>query len=302
MRLRRNLGLVLLLVVPCFSQSAAKVAARSNGHRFRVESTEVTIPFSAMDGEDHLVPDLENSDLRLFDNGLERALTSLFLEDGPASIVFVLDVSGSMKKAAAYVDDAVQHILRNSADGDEFAVIEFSNGPQLTVEFTSAEQKIRERLQMLTPAGRTSLIDAAVRALKEVKHGHNSRKAIVVISDGQDNHSRNARLDAIRQAMETDVRIYGIELYPTFNDGFSKTLLQSLAECTGGRYLPTVKPKNIPELIAKIDIHRFYRASFSLPPEHIDGEYHRIELKLNRKDRLRGGKLFWKRGYRLFQE
>jgi hypothetical protein len=121
---------------------------------------------------------------------------------------------------------------------------------------------------------------------------------MVIISDGQDNHSRYKEREAIRLAMETDVRIYGIELYPPMGEGYvRKTLLESLAEATGGRYLPTVKLQNVPELMSRFDVHRFYRATYSMPTAAMDARYHGIDLKLSRTEQLRGLRLFWKRGY-----
>jgi Ca-activated chloride channel family protein len=271
--------------------------------RFREQSTEIVIPFTAVDRKDHLVSDLRAQDVRLFDNGSERRLTSLLLEEGPASVLFVIDVSASMKKAIAGVREAIAQMVRSSADGDEFAVMEFSREPEVSVGFTGSDARVFERLRHLEPAGRTSLIDAAVMALKEIEHGRHERKAIVIVSDGSDNHSRYNETDAIRLAMETDARIYGIELYPPIGDGFvAATLLQLLSERTGGRYFPTVSPERIPGLVSKFDVHRFYRAMFSPPAADRDGKYHRIELRLAKRDRLRGGKFFWKRGYQALTE
>ena len=154
------------------------------------------------------------------------------------------------------------------------------------------------RLRDLTPFGRTSLVDAAMMALQQIKSAHHSRRAIVIITDGQDNNSRYKERDALRAAMETDVRVYGIEVSPPFGESFTgKTFVESLAETTGGRYLPTLKNKNIPDLVARIDVHRFYRATFTPESADTTGKPHRIEMKLTRKDALKGGRHFWRRLY-----
>jgi hypothetical protein len=84
----------------------------------------------------------------------------------------------------------------------------------------------------------------------------------------------------MRLALETDARIYAIELYPPV-EGWS--MLERLAVWTGGRYLATVRRQQIPELIQRIDIHRGYVLGFNPPQEQRDGKPHRIELRMRRK-------------------
>lgn len=291
------LALLLAAAVPAWPQSAP------TGRPLRTDATEIVIPFVAVDSRDRLLSTLRAGDVRLYDDGHERAVTSLLLEDGPASILFVVDVSRSMRNAMPEVSAALERMVDTAVAGDEFAVLEFSDNPGVTVAFTTDENTIRTRLRGLSASGRTSLVDAAVDALRTIQAGRHDRKAIVLVTDGHDNHSRYTQRDALRLARETDARIYGIELYPPLGEAYTPaTLLESLSETTGGRYLPTMAANELPDLISRIDAHHFYRATFRLPAAAIDGKPHRIHLKLSRADVLRGGKLFWKRGYQAVKE
>lgn len=267
--------------------------------QFRSESTQVLIPFTAVDKHDHLVTTLSVDDLRLLDDGTERKISSLSLEEGPVSILFVLDISGSMKKSVVDLQEAVRRMLRAADKDDEFGVIEFSDRPELTIGFTNSLRRVDERVRAITPSGHTSLTDAMMLAFGEVRRGHQPRKALIVLSDGAENHSRYVREQAMRMAGETDVRVYGVELYPTIGEGFNApTFLESLARNTGGRYFATVDRKSIPEIVERIDVHRSYVLGFKPPAERRDGKFHRVDLKLRRRpsgDRL---KLFWKECYR----
>ncbi len=274
--------------------------ARRNEDRspFRIQSTQIVIPFSAVDKHDRLVSGLCSEDLRLLADGREQHIDFLYAEEGPASVLFVLDISGSMKKPVADVKEALRRVLRAASVDDEFALIEFSDEPQLTISFTTEESRVEARVEEIVPAGRTSLTDAIVLGFREMARCRQARKALIVLSDGQENHSRYERKEAMRLALETDVRVYGIELYPPVGEGFvAATFLELLARATGGRYLPTVSRKDIPSVIESIDVHRCYVLGFTPPTEHHDDSVHHVDLKLKRKLARGRVTLFWKERY-----
>lgn len=286
---RRNFLRTLCLAGALTCQTHAQTRAQ-----FQSESAQVLIPFLALDRQDRLVTALSIDDLRLLDNGEERPISFLSLEEAPASMLFIIDVSGSMSKPVRHIQDAVRRILRHAAIDDEFALIEFRDRPKLTVAFTDAQAALEERVREITPAGSTSLIDAIELGLHEIANAHQPRRALVILSDGQDNHSRHVRSEVFQLAMETDVVIYGIEMYPPAGEGMAgKTFLQLLSEATGGRYFPTVSRKKVPELVDKIDIHRSHMLGFQPSETALDGKDHQIELKL----RKGSSRLFWKRRY-----
>ncbi|HYI95108.1 MAG TPA: VWA domain-containing protein [Bryobacteraceae bacterium] len=265
---------------------------------FRSESAQVLIPFTAVDKQDHLVGGLSAEDVRLLADGKEQHINFLSLEDRPASILFVIDISGSMKKPVANVQEAMRRMLRAAAPDDEFAVIEFNDTPRVTVGFTSITSRVEERVKEIGPVGRTSLTDAIVLAFQELKRSHQERKAVIVLSDGQDNHSRYVRKDVIRLGVETDARLYAIELCPPIGEGFvPATFLEALAHTTGGRYLPVVDRKSIPDIVNRIDVHRSYVLGFTPPLDQRDGKTHQIQLKLKTTASAGPVRLFWKHRY-----
>jgi Ca-activated chloride channel family protein len=292
----------------CALLAAAGVRGRSShaqsvvaqAPRFRVDSTEVRIPFVALDRQEHMVDGIKAQDLRLLADGKEQKIDFLALEEGPVSIIFVIDISGSMKKPVADVREAVRRVLTAAAEGDEFAVIEFSDSPRVTVGFTGLPTAVEERIRQFTPAGRTSLTDAITLALLEMRRARQSRKALIVVSDGQDNYSRYGGTETLRLAAESDARAYGIELYPPMGEGAAPfTFLELLARATGGRYLPTITRGQIPDLVNKIDVHRQYVLGFTPPAAHRDDRLHRVELTLRTKAPGGRVRLYWKERYRI---
>jgi Ca-activated chloride channel family protein len=268
--------------------------------RFRADSIEVRIPFIALDRHEHLVPGITAQDLRLLADGKEQKIDFVSVEEGPVSTIFVIDISGSMKKPVSDVREAVRRVLMAATADDEFAVVEFSDKPRVTLGFTGLATAVEERIRRMAPVGRTSLTDAVTLALLEMRRARHSRKAIIVVSDGQDNHSRYGAAETLRLAVESDARAYGIELYPPIGEGAPPyTFLELLARGTGGRYLPTITRGQIPDLVDRIDVHRQYVVGFRPPAAHRDDRSHRVDLSLRTK--FTGGRirLYWKEWYRI---
>lgn len=254
------------------------------------------IPVTAVDAHDHVVSNLTPNDLRLTDNGTLHPLTSLMLDEGPASILFVVDVSGSMKSSVGHVRDAIGTVLRHAQPDDEFAVIEFSGTALVTVPFDGTAA-VERRLDKLNAFGHTSLVDAVVEALKTIRHAKYTRRAIIVVSDGDDTYSRTKNTTAFRLAAETDARIYAIEICPWWSEGSGPSFLESLSDVTGGRYLATCSGQKIAELIDRFDIHRYYIATFHPGAENDQRKDHRIDLKLTKQVRREKVRIYWKHTY-----
>ena len=296
-RRRAFVGVLPALLAGTVTRDARSQQVRELSPRFQADAPQVVIPFTAEDRQHHLVSGLTQTDFRLLADGQEQAINFLAVEEGPASVLVVLDLSRSMKGPVVHMQEAVRRILRAAPADDEFALIEFSDKAELTVDFTTTPQRVEEKIEHIAPAGRTSLTDAIMLALGYIRRARHARRAIVIVSDGNENSSRHARREALQMAVETDARIYAIELSPPIGDGFTgTTMLELLAAATGGRYLPTVSRKDIPRLVERIDIHRGYVLGFTPPVQHRDGRLHRVELKLRRSagERVR---LFWKERY-----
>lgn len=267
---------------------------------FHTESTQVLIPFVALDQHDHLIDGLAAEDFRLLADGKEQPINFVVVEDGPASIVLVLDTSGSMRKAVAGMQEVARRILRSADVNDEFAVMEFSDRTRMTVDFTTGGAQVEDRIKQIAAEGPTPLADAILHALEAAKRVQRRRRALIVVSDGRDNHSRHVPGEVMRAAIESDVRVYAIELYPPMGEAFvSPTLLELLAHNTGGRYLPTMNRNQIPSLIERIDIHRNYVLGFTPPANHRDGRNHAVDLRLKERKRRGRARLFWKERYRV---
>ena len=112
---------------------------------------------------------------------------------------------------------AASTFLRMGAPDDEFLLIEFSNSPQVEQNFTRDITKLQSRLLFTQASGRTSLYDALYLGMEKIRRGSNSRKVLLLITDGEDNHSRYSLADVKDLAREYDVQVYAIGIQDELN-------------------------------------------------------------------------------------
>jgi Ca-activated chloride channel homolog len=183
---------------------------------------------------------LSREHFRVFEDRVEQEIVSFSAEDVPLSVGIVFDVSGSMKQKLDEAREAVGTFLKTLTPSDQHLLVEFSTSPQVTQGFTSDITALQNRLLYTPAGGRTALFDAVYVGIERVvRDAINPKRALLLITDGQDNASRynfgNLR-DAVR---ESDVQIYAIGIVDTYNSGLGvggagRSLLRDIAEETGG--------------------------------------------------------------------
>src|SRR5258708_804588 len=157
----------------------------------RVDVPLVLIPVHVTTPLGASVTTLKQENFRLFEDNVEQAIRAFAKEDAPVSIGLLFDTSGSMRHKMRKSVDAAAEFIKSANPEDEFFLIEFNERPKLTVPFTPDADDVYSRLARARPSGRTALFDAINLALTAMKQAHNLRKAIVILSDGGDNHSRH---------------------------------------------------------------------------------------------------------------
>jgi VWFA-related protein len=208
-----------------------------------------------------------------------------------------LNISGARK--------ALRALLRTSNPEDEFCLITFAERPILAVPWGSDESLIQNRTLFNPPHGQTSLLDAIHLAVAQTKRAANQRRAVLVLSDGGDNHSRYSEREIALVLEEGDVQMYAVDMAesPYLNARAAEELagpdlLERLAERAGGRYFPAHNDRDLAEVADCIskELRSQYVLGF-VPPKGIeDGRFQRVQLRVERA----GPKLsvYWRRGYR----
>lgn len=227
-------------------------------------------------------------------------------EDAPASVGLVFDSSGSMKSNLPVARQAVQALMRTLDPEDEAFVATVSDRAEFRSGFTNDLRAIQNAILFSPAKGRTALVDGVYMALHRIRTAHNPRKALIVISDGQDNNSRYTLDELTSYALEADTQIYTIAMYDkpaTLDEAIEvedgKALLRQLSEKTGGVHYGITNPNELPDAMAKVGtaLHNLYVLGYYTPDDAMPGQFRRIRVKLNVPKGVPRLQVYSRRGY-----
>jgi Ca-activated chloride channel family protein len=212
----------------------------------RIDSSLVLIPVHATSVKGASVTDLVEPNFRVFEDGVQQKISYFAKQDAPLSVGLVFDSSGSMTNKVRKSAGAAAAFFKTANAGDEFFLVEFGEKPKLQMPFTFDSDQIYRKIVRSRPFGRTSLIDAIHLALLQMKHARNSRQAIVILSDGGDNHSRLTRGEVKVALLESNVQMYAMGIFDddtaapkhTPEEENGPSLLDEFALETGGYVYP----------------------------------------------------------------
>jgi Ca-activated chloride channel homolog len=273
---------------------------------FRADSNLVVIPVSVTDQYNRFVLGLRKEDFKLTDDGAEQSIMHFSGEDVPLSIGLAFDISGSMDYKMSTSRDAAMLLLKTLNPKDEAFLLEFNDKVDRTVAFTDHPDQIRDALQKVQPGGLTALLDAVNVAVKEMKSAKNARKAIVIVSDGGDNHSTYTAAQIEALVREADVEIYVMGVFDplasltlTPEEISGPKLLSEIATQTGGRAFAASVSSDMPSVAARIaiELRNQYVIGYYPKNQVRDGKYHTIEVKVAQPAGVPPLKLHWRQGY-----
>jgi len=288
------------------SKPAASGTADRIDSSFAVTGALVLVPVLVTDPQDHLVTGLDKQHFKVFEDKIEQPITHFASEDVPMTVGLVFDSSGSMGNKLQKSRAAVAEFLRIANPEDEFSLVQFSDTARLSVPLTRQGQEIQNQLMFTQSKGRTALLDAIYLALVEMKHAHNTRKALLIISDGGDNSSRYTTKEVKTLVQESDVQIYSIGIFESMSRR-SQTpeelngpdLLGEVANQSGGRLFEIQDLNELPDVASKIAValRNEYVLGFSPTAAKRDGKYHRIQVKMARVKGVPPLRAFFRSGY-----
>lgn len=264
--------------------------------------SEVNVLFIATDHRGKFVRNLNQGDFTILDDHKPpQAIVNFHREtDLPLELGLLVDTSGSVHSRFDFEQEAavsfLQHTLR--ANFDKAFVMGFSSHSQVTQEFTDNVQLLETGVRSLRNGGGTAMYDAIYRACREKlskeRSDHPVRRAIIVVSDGEDNQSEVTKAMALEMAQRAEVIIYAIS---TDDSGLilrGDKAMQQIADATGGRAFFPFKMKDIKNSFAAIEdeLRSQYVVSYKPADFDADGRYRSIEitaLKKNLQVRARKG-------------
>jgi len=249
----------------------------------------VLVPVVITDPLNRMVTGLEKDFFSVTENSVPQNITSFSSEDAPISVGVVFDSSGSMSDKIQKSREALLDFFKTANPQDEFFLVDFANEPRLLCSFTNNIDQVEDAVTFLQPQGRTALLDAIYLSLEEMRHAKYARKALLIISDGGDNHSRYSERDVERVVREADVQIYGIGLYDpagaraTPEEQAGPELLDKITEETGGKTFEIRDVDELADTATKIgiELRNQYMLGYIPTDTTADGKWRKIAVKLH---------------------
>ena len=271
----------------------------------RIDTTLVLIPAHVTTGDGASVTDLSQNNFHVSEDNVEQKITYFAKDDAPISIGVLLDTSGSMRNKMHRSSEAAATFFQTANPQDEFFLIEFNDRPKLTVPFTNDPDELYRHVLHAHPFGRTSLLDAVHMASLQMKHARNTRKAILIVSDGGDNSSRFTPHQVQADVLESDMQTYAIGIFEpdatrklTVEEQHGPDLLEELAEATGGRHYRVDDIDQLASVAARVstDLRNQYLLGYTSTNAERDGKYRQVKVNVtaNGAAKLR---TYYRRGY-----
>ena len=239
----------------------------------KVDVDLVMISVSVSDSENHRLTDLKPQNFQIFEDKVEQEIRYFSSEAAPVSLGIVFDISHSMERKLDFAKDAAVRFLRTGTPEDEYFLVEFSSRARLAEGFTSDIRRLSDRLSLTPAEGATALYDAVYLGLSELKSGQNPKKALLLITDGEDNHSRYSRADIREVVRESDVQIYVLDL--------GRALIGDLAEMTGGHSYHT-NVNDLEDTCEKIavEMKNQYVIGYESTNRNKDGKFRKVRVRV----------------------
>ena len=237
-------------------KSVESDAASPHNRPLKVDVDLVLVPVTITDPMNRLVTGLDKENFELFEGKDQQEIKNFSSEDAPVSIGVIFDMSGSMSTKIDRAREAVGEFFKTANPQDEFFMITFADQPQEVSDFTSSVEDIQGKLIYTVPKGRTALLDAIYLGVSKMRQAKYPKKAILIISDGGDNHSRYTEGEIKSLVKESDLLIYAIGIYdhyfPTEEERLGPVLLGDIAELPEDAPSPSTIPMTWQTLLQKL--------------------------------------------------
>lgn len=276
---------------------------KTHGKSIQVDVNVVLVNATVTDDWNRIVTGLEKENFAIAEEGRPQEIVNFSSEDAPLSLGVIFDISGSMSDKILKSREAVIEFFKTANPQDEFFLIAFSDRPRLVADFTSSVEDVQNKIVFAVPQGRTALLDAIYMGVAKMKEAHNTKKALLIISDGGDNHSRYTENEIKSMVKEADVQIYAIGIFGggggTPEEMGGPQMLGNVTEVTGGRLFTINGTAELTDVATKIGIELRNQYVIGYKPTNRvhDGRWRKIKLRLIPPKGLPHLNVYHKTGY-----
>jgi VWFA-related protein len=262
--------------------------------RITLDVTRVNVLFTVSDKKGRFVTNLTKDDFEVFESKKKQTVLEFTSEsDLPLRLGVLIDTSNSIRDRFRFIQEASIEFLNSlmRPRTDRALIVSFDTAAELVTDLSDDHEKLVKTIRELRPGGGTAMYDAIFNAcrdrLMKDQPRHKFRRAIIIISDGDDNQSRYTRDQALEMAQKADVVIYTVSTNISKIQTDGDKVLKYLAAETGGISLFPFKVEDLSQSFENIsnELRSQYNLLYRPEPLHTDGLYHTIDIKVkNRKD------------------
>jgi VWFA-related protein len=280
------------LAIPIICVMAVAVVSGQQA-TFKAGTSIVPVLTTVLDAQGRLVPNLEQDEFTIFDNGKPQPITFFQNETQPFTVVVMLDFSASMTANLDLLKSASEQFILRMLPQDRGQVGAFSDKIQFSGEFTSDRDDLVGALKDLQFGNPTRLYDAIDASIDVLSEAEATRKIVLVFTDGDDTASRRGMGDVLTKAREKETMIYAIGLESEFSIGPGRMQrtrpdrgLRRLAEETGGGYFELKKTAELAPTFTRVaaELHSLYTIGFT--PAMLDNKEHKLEVRMKQPGQL----------------
>ena len=293
----RRLALLMVVVAGLTAQGPpelSKPPADSENARIQVEVNRVNVLCTVTDKKGRFITDLTKGDFAVLENKQPQSIIEFSAEsDLPLRLAILIDTSNSIRDRFRFIQEAasdfVNAVIRPHED--RAVIVSFDTTAELVADLTDNTEELIKAIHNLRPGGGTALYDAILFScrdkLMQDQPRFKFRRAMVILSDGEDNQSRYTRDQALEMAHKADVVIYTISTNRTGIDTDGDKILKYLSEQTGGQAFFPFKAQDLAQSFENIanELRHQYNVLYRPDPLKTDGMYHPVDVKVKgRKD------------------
>ena len=281
---------------PATPSNAPKSDSDESVTTIPVTVNEVRVVFTVTDRHGHYIKDLKKEDFKVIDNRLPAELRSFRSEtDLPLQVGLLIDASNSVRDRFKFEQEAAIEFLNATLrpHSDEAFVVGFDVTPEVVQDFTDNTEKLSIGVRSLRAGGGTAMFDALYFACRDklLKHEQTGpvRRAIILLSDGEDNQSHVTREEAIEMAQRAEAIVYTISTNVSGTKGSGDKVLERIADATGGRAFFPFQIRDVANAFAEIqdELRSQYSIAYKPADFKADGHYRSIEIVANDRKNFR---------------
>jgi Ca-activated chloride channel family protein len=245
----------------------------------------VLVPVSVTDLMNRPVLGLQEQDFKVYEDNALQKVQYFSAEEAPISVGLLLDTSKSMANKFVTERAAAEEFFKNANPQDDYFVITFADQPRLLTTSIQSIEDMQQTLTASSPDGHTALLDAIYLALARMRSARYQRRALLIISDGADNHSRYGLKEVRRLVEEANVDVYAIGIFDSvffrsFEELMGKRWLGEITDVTGGQTVAAASLDKVPELAAAVSRQMRNQYLLGYRPQNIsrDGKWRKIKV------------------------